>query len=272
MNYKHHLRAFLLVTVILCSLCAFGQSQLEHVVARGETMGSIAVKYGVTEEKLKESNPFIDRLFYTGMNIIIPKPERQSTGNQPTVISSSSTGSQKKHVEQANSERSQVRANVIPGVLQTIATALGGAIGAMSYMPVSPMPSMPYLYQSTGFLMAPPNPADYITKLPTLETTNLWSNQYMQNEYNQPSNAYWNNYSVPLYEPSSSSNYHSTFDETHGLKDCVVCHGSGKCQACNGTGVVTNGGGFALEPYKCHCNNGVCDNCHGSGKEYGRLF
>ena len=62
---------------------AFAQSVVQHVVQRGETIPSIAKKYGISEEELKKANPDINDYFYAGMKLVIPKKEK-SIANSPS--------------------------------------------------------------------------------------------------------------------------------------------------------------------------------------------
>lgn len=58
-----------------------------HVVDRGETLSSIAQKYGVTEQEIINLNPEAAQFVYTGMELIIPE---QSSVNQTLSINQSS--------------------------------------------------------------------------------------------------------------------------------------------------------------------------------------
>lgn len=58
---------------IISSIVA--QSTITHIVARGETLMSIAKKYGTTTERLLELNPSADQFVYVGMNLKIPEIE-----------------------------------------------------------------------------------------------------------------------------------------------------------------------------------------------------
>jgi len=67
----------------LMQVFAFAQSTTIHVVQRGETVASIAKKYGISEEELKKANPDINDYFYAGMKLVIPKKEK-SIANSPS--------------------------------------------------------------------------------------------------------------------------------------------------------------------------------------------
>lgn len=56
----------------LLALAAFAQETISHVVAKGETITSIANKYNVSEAALLEENPILKNYIYVGMKIRIP--------------------------------------------------------------------------------------------------------------------------------------------------------------------------------------------------------
>ena len=64
---------------LLFIACVFGITSVfaqggyvEHKIAKGETLYSIAEKYGVTVEEIKKANPKAGNYFYAGMTIQIP--------------------------------------------------------------------------------------------------------------------------------------------------------------------------------------------------------
>ena len=58
----------LLVSIMTC----MAQTMKSHTVQRGETLESIAQKYGVTVEAIKQANPGMGGYFYVGMGLKIP--------------------------------------------------------------------------------------------------------------------------------------------------------------------------------------------------------
>lgn len=69
-------------------------ADIEHKVARGETIESIAEKYGITTEKLLEVNKDAADLFYIGQRLTIPivetsddQSEFSQTNNMTGMIS-----------------------------------------------------------------------------------------------------------------------------------------------------------------------------------------
>ena len=63
----------LLLTLMLCVAMPCFSQTVEHVVAVGETFESIARKYGMTEQQLKDANPKYRGVFFVGMKLNIPQ-------------------------------------------------------------------------------------------------------------------------------------------------------------------------------------------------------
>lgn len=59
--------------MILVASIGMAQEVISHVVERGETLESIAQKYGITTSQLREANPDINDFFYVGMKLSIPQ-------------------------------------------------------------------------------------------------------------------------------------------------------------------------------------------------------
>lgn len=76
------LTPILLMLMLCISLPCFSQS-VEHVVDVGETFESIAQKYGMTEQQLKEANPKYRGVFYVGMKLNIPQKYANPTTSTP---------------------------------------------------------------------------------------------------------------------------------------------------------------------------------------------
>ena len=87
-------RVFATLALGLCVLIASAQtSTIKHIVDRGETLTSIAKRYGVTQAKIVELNPDAGQFIYVGMELIIPVAtqetptqtvNRKSIENAPT--------------------------------------------------------------------------------------------------------------------------------------------------------------------------------------------
>lgn len=71
------------VYAVLCiAILCWGVGQAkEHTVERGETIESIAARYGVTKEQILERNPVAKELFYTGMVLEIPDNAGQNSSS-----------------------------------------------------------------------------------------------------------------------------------------------------------------------------------------------
>ena len=82
------MKRILLMLMLCISVPCFSQT-IEHVVDVGETFESIAQKYGLTEQQLKEANPKYRGVFYVGMKLNIPQKKvetKQTAQPQPTVV------------------------------------------------------------------------------------------------------------------------------------------------------------------------------------------
>ena len=75
----------LLFVMLMCivSITLSAQTKV-HTVQRGETVASVAKKYGVSVDDLKKANPNINNFFYVGMTLTIPtaKPATQITSQE----------------------------------------------------------------------------------------------------------------------------------------------------------------------------------------------
>lgn len=76
MNKSYLYRIAIAMMFIVCSTIAMAQNKT-HTIARGETLQSIAAKYGVTEEAIRKANPNMGNMFYVGMKLTIPKASAQ---------------------------------------------------------------------------------------------------------------------------------------------------------------------------------------------------
>lgn len=70
-----------LIALLFNFSVAYSQS-LRHKVKDGETIASIAKKYGISIETLKKKNPSLDLYFYSGMELIIPEKKPNKTNVQ----------------------------------------------------------------------------------------------------------------------------------------------------------------------------------------------
>ena len=65
--------SILFMLMLGVSLPCLAQSTQEHVVKVGEDFESIAEKYGITVQQLKDMNPKHRGVFYVGMKLNVPK-------------------------------------------------------------------------------------------------------------------------------------------------------------------------------------------------------
>ena len=77
--------SILFMLMLGVSLPCLAQSTQEHVVTVGEDFESIADKYGITVQQLKDMNPKHRGVFYVGMKLNVPKVERPEPAAAPVV-------------------------------------------------------------------------------------------------------------------------------------------------------------------------------------------
>lgn len=78
-------------TLLLTTLSLSAQTSLSHTVQRGETIESVANKYGISVNDLQQANPDTKEYFYAGMKLVIPiKTNTQNITQTPSAKNSSS--------------------------------------------------------------------------------------------------------------------------------------------------------------------------------------
>ncbi|MDE6322243.1 MAG: LysM peptidoglycan-binding domain-containing protein, partial [Muribaculaceae bacterium] len=75
---------FAFIAIILSLSATMASAKTEHTVERGETLTSIAQRYNVSTDALLNANPYAKEMFYTGMVLIIPESETQTSVKQST--------------------------------------------------------------------------------------------------------------------------------------------------------------------------------------------
>lgn len=82
-------KLFLSFALMLASLSMLAQTSQSHTVQRGETIESVAKKYGISVSDLQQANPSTRDYFYAGMKLVIPR--KVNTQNVTQTPSSNST-------------------------------------------------------------------------------------------------------------------------------------------------------------------------------------
>lgn len=77
--------AISLIMLINISISMAQTSTIKHIVDRGETLESIAKKYGTTQEKIIEINPEAGQFVYVGMELRVPTVTNQTDTNKESV-------------------------------------------------------------------------------------------------------------------------------------------------------------------------------------------
>ncbi len=92
-SFFQNFRLNLTIAALLCCFSSiFAQTvTTTHVVDRGETLESIASKYGVTTDQLIELNPAAKDFVYVGMELIVPSKATSTVTPSAPVASSSSS-------------------------------------------------------------------------------------------------------------------------------------------------------------------------------------
>jgi len=80
------MKKLLTIAVMLLSFTALMAQQITHTIKRGETLESIAQKYNVSVDAIKEANPNVANMIFVGMKLTIPeksKPKVEKKVDEP---------------------------------------------------------------------------------------------------------------------------------------------------------------------------------------------
>lgn len=80
-------KLFFSFALMLVSLSMSAQTSLSHTVQRGETLESVAKKYGISVSDLQQANPSTKEYFYAGMKLVIPHRTTHNTTQTPSSTS-----------------------------------------------------------------------------------------------------------------------------------------------------------------------------------------
>lgn len=83
-------KLFFSFALMLASLSMSAQTSQSHIVQRGETIESVAKKYGISVSDLQQANPSTKDYFYAGMKLIIPHKTNMQNATTQTQSSNSS--------------------------------------------------------------------------------------------------------------------------------------------------------------------------------------
>ncbi len=76
---KQNLKRQLLSLLVIVGTISMNAQTLVYQIKKGDTLGSVANAYGVSEDALQKANPKMGDYFYTGMKIVIPSKGETST-------------------------------------------------------------------------------------------------------------------------------------------------------------------------------------------------
>ena len=107
-------KLFLSFALMLASLSMLAQTSQSHTVQRGETIESVAKKYGISVSDLQQANPSTRDYFYAGMKLVIPR--KANTQNVTQTPSSNSTT----NVSETEPSATKTRNNPIKTIQQKV--------------------------------------------------------------------------------------------------------------------------------------------------------
>lgn len=107
-------KLFLTFALMLASLSMSAQTNQSHTVQRGETIESVAKKYGISVSDLQQANPSTKDYFYAGMKLVIPR--KASTQNATQTPSSNSSN----RVAVATPSTTKTRNNPVKSIKQKV--------------------------------------------------------------------------------------------------------------------------------------------------------
>lgn len=81
----------LIAAIMLCVAPLSAQTIQKHIVQRGETLATIAEKYGVSKDELAKLNPDAAQFVYVGMELNIPGKAAQTTVTDATAETGDAT-------------------------------------------------------------------------------------------------------------------------------------------------------------------------------------
>lgn len=94
--------AVLLATMMGICMASAQTKTVKHTVERGETLASIAKRYGTTNEKIIELNPDASQFIYVGMELTVPVTTVSNQSDNVSSTESSYTLSNKDYKERAS--------------------------------------------------------------------------------------------------------------------------------------------------------------------------
>ena len=111
----------ILLVMVLCQTVL--AQQREHTVERGETLASIAQKYGLTEAQLKAANPNMTMCF-AGVKLVIPDPNAPATASNENNVSEDSSKKKKSKSDEKN-DTTNHKSGGIGKILKSAGKTLG---------------------------------------------------------------------------------------------------------------------------------------------------
>lgn len=142
------MKKIILLTLFFISVfTSQAQTMRSHTIARGETIESIAKKYGVTLEELLKANPGVERMHYVGMALKIPTI--QQTLSTSTDTEKVKDPAETKSLIQPNSSGTE---SIHDDGMYTHA-GKGNIIGEVNFQFIQPMDELEDFYDGFNFGM-----------------------------------------------------------------------------------------------------------------------
>lgn len=117
---KSRIMAVVLFALVSSSTVFAQTATTKHIVERGETVESIAQKYGVTKDEIVKLNPDAAQFVYVGMELVVPKIANQEMTKKKTAITNDTALSSEKssatdHTIWTNKSSDKFKIGVVAG-------------------------------------------------------------------------------------------------------------------------------------------------------------
>ena len=106
------MKKLLTIILMLMSVLVTQAQQVSHTIQRGETLESIAQKYHISVDALKQANPDAVDVFYVGMKLIIPTTQLEGKNVEPTYVEEANPAQNGSAISRNYSEQNQTPSNV----------------------------------------------------------------------------------------------------------------------------------------------------------------
>ena len=126
MKQTNEFRAMVIAMMLMvCATISLAQTK-SHTVTRGETLESIAQKYGVTTEAIQQANPNMGSMFFVGMKLNIPEPQMRPAieQNSPELLKATDKKEKKSKAKKDKVEEKEEAKEMVQTPLTTEPSAI----------------------------------------------------------------------------------------------------------------------------------------------------